>query len=320
MDVQQEVLDAEKRIRPHIRETYVESCAFLQEGDNTEVTLKLENLQHTGSFKVRGALNKILSLTEGERARGVVTASTGNHGAAVAYALGQLGSSGVVFVPPSIPDGKRRRIEQLGAEVRVVGDDPVDAEGHARRHAVEHGLPYVSPYNDPKVLGGQGTVGVELHRQLEQFDAVFVALGGGGLISGIAGYLKAVRPGVEIIACSPENSRVMMESVKAGRILELPSLPTLSEGTAGGVEAGTITLETCRELVDDYVSVTEEEIAAELVRFIRSRSMLIEGAAAVALASYRKLQDRFRGRHAVIVLCGGNIDPETLLRVFQERA
>ena len=129
-----------------------------------------------------------------------------------------------------------------------------------------------------------------------------------------------MQPGVEIVACSPENSRVMMESVKAGRILELPSLPTLSEGTAGGVEAGAITLETCRELVDDYVSVTEEEIAAELVCFVRSRSMLIEGAAAVALASYRKLQDRFRGRHAVVVLCGGNIGPETLRRVFQERA
>jgi len=161
---------------------------------------------------------------------------------------------------------------------------------------------------------------VELARQIEQFDAVFVALGGGGLISGVAGYLKAVRPGVEIIACSPENSRVMMESVKAGRILELPSRPTLSEGTAGGVEAGSITFETCRDLVDEYVSVSEAEIAAELVRFVRSRSMLIEGAAAVALASYRKLQDRFRGRHAVVVLCGGNIDPQTLLRANQEAA
>jgi threonine dehydratase len=318
MDVEQEVLAAEQRIRPHIRETYVEPCAYLQTGDDTRVSLKLENLQHTGSFKVRGALNKILSLADHERARGVVTASTGNHGAAVAYALGRLGSAGVVFVPPSIPDGKRRRIEQLGAEVRVVGHDPVDAERHARRYAAERGLTYVSPYNDPKVLGGQGTLGVELHRQIERFDAVFVALGGGGLISGVAGYLKAVRPDVEIIACSPENSPVMMESVKAGRILEMPSRPTLSEGTAGGVEAGSITFETCRDLVDDYVSVSEAQIAAELLRFVRSRSMLIEGAAAVALASYRKLQDRFRGRHAVIVLCGGNIDPETLLRVQQE--
>lgn len=320
MDVHAEVLAAERRIRPHLRETYVEPCAYLQADADTRVSLKLENLQHTGSFKVRGALNKLLSLSDAERARGVVTASTGNHGAAVAWALTRLGAKGVVFVPPGIPDGKRRRIEQLGAELRVVGDDPVETEGHARRHAALHGLPYISPYNDPQVLGGQGTLGVELDRQLERFDAVLVALGGGGLISGIAGYLKAARPGVEIVACSPENSRVMMESVRAGRILELPSLPTLSEATAGGVEAGSITFETCRELVDDYVSVGEAEIAAELARFVRWRSMLIEGAAATALAGYRKLRDRFRGRHAVIVLCGGNIDPDRLLPVLRESA
>ena len=181
-------------------------------------------------------------------------------------------------------------------------------------------MTYVSPYNDPQVIGGQGTIGVELARQLDRIDAIYVALGGGGLVSGIAGYLKSVQPGVQVIGCSPQHSQVMVQSIAAGRILDLPSLPTLSDGTAGGIEAGSITFELCRDLVDDYVTVTEDEIAASLRFFLATHHMLIEGAAAVAVAAYLKTRERWAGTQSnvVLVICGANISLETLQNILQE--
>jgi len=312
VDVRQEVLLAEERIRPHIRETFVEHSPHLSELGEANVYCKLENLQYTGSFKVRGALNKVLSLSEQQSAGGIIAASTGNHGAAVAFALKKLGAPGVIFVPETAVESKVEVIHALGAEVRTVGGDPIEGEIYARRYAAENDLTYVSPYNDPQVIGGQGTIGVELERQLDNIDAVFVSLGGGGLISGIAGYLKSIRSGTKFIGCSPENSRVMIESVKAGKIVEMPSLPTLSDGTAGGVESGAITFEMCRQLVDDYATVTEGEIEDALRMFVRTHRMLIEGAAAVAVASFLKMRQRFTGKNVVIVICGANINVDVL--------
>ena len=173
-------------------------------------------------------------------------------------------------------------------------------------------MTYISPYNDLQVAAGQGTIGIELARQLDTFDAVFVSLGGGGLISGIAGYLKSINPNVHIIGCSPENSQVMIQSVKAGKILDLPSLPTLSDGTAGGLEPGAITFELCQALVDDYITVTEDEIKESLRLFMQTHHMMIEGAAAVAIASYLKMFERFKGKNVVIIICGANISLEIL--------
>ena len=311
-EVAAEVERAESRIRPYTRETYLQRSAYLSALGGADVRCKLENLQHTGSFKARGAMNKVLVLTADERRRGVITASTGNHGAAVARSAGQVGTACTVVVPEHADPSKVAAVERLGAAVRLHGDDCVESERFARRWAAEHGVTYVSPYNDPLVVGGQGTVGLELHRQLDHIDAVFVAVGSGGLISGTAGYLKSRRPGVRFIGCSPANSAVMMESVKAGRILDLPSLPTLSDGTAGGVEEDSITFDLARALVDEWVTVTEGEIAGSLRRFVDAEHLLIEGAAAVAVASYEKLAERFRDRTVVIVICGGNISAETL--------
>ena len=316
MDVKREVLHAEERIRSHTRQTILEYSPALSELGRANVYCKLENLQHTGAFKARGAMNKLLSLTAEERARGVVTASTGNHGMAVARSLGILSASGIVFVPEEASSSKVQAIERLGAEVRFFGQDCADTEAHAREHAAQNHMTFVSPYNDPQVIGGQGTIAVELARQLNPIDAVFASLGGGGLVSGIAGYLKSVHPNVQIIGCSPENSQVMIQSVKAGRILDLPSLPTLSDGTAGGIEAGSLTFELCRMLVDEYVTVTEDEIKASLRLFMEAHHMLIEGAAAVAIAAYLKRREGFVGENVVIVICGANIGLETLKEVL----
>ena len=315
-DVLREVLRAELRIRPYIRETPLDRSEYLSELGGANVFCKLENLQYTGSFKARGAMNKLLALSPEERERGVITASTGNHGAAVARSAGVLGVSAIVFVPEGTDRSKVDAIRRLGGEVRFHGNDCVESEVFARRYAAEHGMTYVPPYNDMQVVGGQGTIGVEIARQLDEVDVVFAALGGGGMISGIAGYLKAVRPGVRIIGCSPENSQVMIQSVKAGRILDIPSLPTLSDGTAGGVEEGSITFDLCRELVDDYVTVTEEEIRDALRAFMDAHHMLIEGAAAVAVASFLKTKDQFRGKNVVVVICGANISAGRLKEVL----
>lgn len=312
MNITKEVITAEKRIRPHIRETILDYSPFYSKLAGANVYFKLENLQHTGSFKVRGAMNKVLSLTQAERDRGVVTASTGNHGAATAFSLGKFDATGIVFVPKNASPGKVQAIERLGAEVRYYGDDGAVTEAHARQYARDNRLTYISPYNDPQVIGGQGTIAVELTKQLDQIDTVFVALGGGGLISGIAGYLKSIHPNVKIIGCSPANSQIMFESVKAGKILDLPSLPTLSDGTAGGVEPDSITFDLCRDLVDDYETVTETEIKESLRQYLQIHHILIEGSAAVAIAACVNQSDQLAGKNVVVILCGANISLETL--------
>jgi len=316
MDIAAEVVSAEKVIRPYIRKTYLEYSPFYSTKTGAEVYFKLENLQHTGSFKLRGAMNKLLSMTAEEKGRGVVTASTGNHGAAFAYGLSIIKGSGVVFVPENASPTKVEAIERLGAEVRHIGSDSGETEAQARHFAEKNKMTHLPPYNDLKVIGGQGTIGFELANQLDQVDAVYVALGGGGMISGIAGYLKSTNPEVKIIGCSPENSQVMIQSVKAGRILDLPSLPTLSDGTAGGVEPGSITLDFCREFVDDYITVSESEIKDSLREFMQSQRMLIEGSAAVAVAACKKQGNRFAGKNVVVVICGGNISLETLKEIL----
>jgi threonine dehydratase len=312
MNLYTEITQAAERIGPYIRETPLIRSLWLGDDRSSGVFLKLENLQHTGSFKVRGALNKLLTLTPEQRGHGIVTASSGNHGAAVAYGLRLLGMRGLIVVPEHASPAKVDLIRRLGAEVRHYGDDALLAEEYARDYAAQQGLVYISPYNDPQVVAGQGTIGAELARQLDQIDAVFVAVGGGGLIAGIAGYLKAVHPGITVVGCLPERSPVMAESVRAGRIVEMETAPTLADATAGGIEAGAITFDLCRELVDEYELVDEREIAAAIRTTIEAEHMLIEGAAGVAVAAYQKRQVGFRGKNVAIVLCGANISLQTL--------
>lgn len=307
MILPEEIVRAEARLRPHLKETPLEHSLYLSRLTGCQVYVKLENVQHTGSFKARGALNKMLMLTPEQRARGVLAASTGNHGAAVAFGADKLGINSLIFVPENASPAKVEAIRRLGAEIRVHGNDSVITEMFAREHAEKNGMTYISPYNDEHVIAGQGTIGVELARQLDPIDAVFVALGGGGMIAGIASYLKALGKEIKIIGCSPQNSCVMIESVKAGRVLEIASLPTLSDGTAGGVETDAITLPLCRELVDDYVTVSEDEIREALLSFIETHHLLIEGSAAVAIAAFLKQSEKFHGKNVVIVICGGNI-------------
>jgi threonine dehydratase len=299
---------AERRIRPYVIETPLERSEWLSELSGAEVHLKLENLQDTGTFKLRGATHKLLSLTPEQVARGVVTASSGgNHALAVAATGGKLGIATEVFVPSAIDPVRREKIEAFGARVRLVDGDPLLAEQAARRESERSGREYASPYNDPAVIAGQGTIAVELLRQLPNLDAVFVAVGGGGLIGGIGAHLKVVSPRTEVVACWPRNSRALYECIRAGRIVEVEERPTLSVSTAGGVETNAVTLPLCSEVIDRSVLVSEEEILDSLRRLYREDQLLVEGAAGVPVAAFRQIAGDYAGKTVAMIICGGNV-------------
>ena len=308
--------EAAARIQGYIRETPLEPSAWLSQLAGAEVYLKLENLQTTGSFKLRGAANRLLTLSSEEARAGIVTASTGNHGSAVAYLLRELGWPGTVYVPHTISAAKLGALERLEATLELHGEDGVEAENRARQVAEQSGRFYMSPYNDRQIVAGQGTVGLEIERQLGAVDAVVVPVGGGGLIAGIAGALKSASPEVEILGCQPTNSAVMHHSIQAGRLLELASEPTLADGAAGGIERDAITFPICQEKVDRFILVSEEEIRQAICHILEKHYLLIEGAAALSVAAFLKQIDHFRGKRVVLVLSGAKISLETLRSIL----
>jgi len=308
LDIHTLALTAATRIRPHVRRTPLEPSADLGRESGGPVFLKLENFQHTGSFKVRGAINRLMTLDPEQRKVGIVTASSGNHGLAVAYGMDRLGIKGVIYLPEGASALKVQLLENLGAEIRFHGSTCEATESYARRQAEKTGQVYISPYNDPFVMGGQGTVGLEIMDRLPQADCIMLSVGGGGLIAGVAGAVKAVRKATRIVGCLPDRSPVMAASVRAGRIVDIESRDTLSDGTAGGIEADTITFDPCRSLVDDWVQVTEEEIRSAMIRVFDNHRLVIEGAAGVTVAGFLKLAPQLTGKTVVLVLCGGNID------------
>src|SRR6266702_1384644 len=236
-DLLTEILRAELRIRPYTYTTPLLASKSLITR-RTNVFLKLENEQHTGSFKARGSMSKVLSLSKKEREQGLVAASTGNHGLGVARAAAETGAKCTIFVPDNAAPSKVKAIKQYGAEIQYTKAGLSEAISHnqARQYAKKRGMAWIAPYNDLQVIAGQGTIGIELVGQLSDIDAVFVTVGGGGLISGIATYLRAVSPKTKIIGCLPENSAEMYHSVQAGRFATEESKETLSDGSAGGFE------------------------------------------------------------------------------------
>ena len=308
IDIKEEVLAAEKRIRPYIRETLLDDSFYLSKIAGCHTVLKLENFQHTGSFKLRGAMNKLLSLSPAERGAGVVAASTGNHGLAVAYGLSRLNIMGSIFLPKNVSPKKLELLRDYEVDIQFYGNDGEETERHARSEARRQGKTYISPYNDPRILGGQGTVAVELMRQMASLDCIMVSVGGGGLISGIAGYLKEMKINVEIIGCLPQNSPVMYDSIMTGGIVNSPVSETLSDGTAGGIEADAITFKPCKRYVDDWILVSEDDIRRGIKLIFEQHGYMIEGAAGVVVASFLRIKERLKGKNVVLVICGGNID------------
>ncbi len=308
-----EIRAAADRIAPHVVRTPLRHAPSL----GGRARFKCENLQRTGSFKIRGALNKMLLLSGAQRDAGVVTSSTGNHGLAVAEALRIAGGRGTIVVSASASAYKVDRLRTAGLEVITDRGDPMQAELNARALAERTGRVYVSPYNDLDVVAGQGTAGVEIAEQWPEVEAVYVAVGGGGLVAGVATWLESVAPSVRIVGCWPENAAGMHASMLAKHIVEVQESPTLSDGTAGNLEPGAVTLPLCIDLIDEHVLVSEQEIARAMMDVRRDDGETIEGSAGVAVAGYRKLTAG-RGDYAplasVVILCGGNVGADTLAR------
>ena len=316
IDFRSNIEQVYKRSNPHIRHTPLEHSPYLSNLASANVFLKLDNIQKTGSFKFRGAISKMTSMSDQEKSNGVVTASTGNHGAACSLAMSTLQIKGKIVVPENVHKNKVENILNLGGEIEYYGDDCIDAEERAQEISKTTGAPYISPYNDEVIVCGQGTMGLEIWEDLKGIDAVFVSVGGGGLISGVGGYLKSMNESIQIYGVSPKNSCVMYESLKAGKQLDLPSEPTLSDGTAGGVEFGSMTFEMCKEIIDDFSIVSEEEIAKGIQIGVEKHHQLIEGAAGTAIAGFMKQKDKFKDKTVVLVMCGGNISGAVLKSIF----
>jgi threonine dehydratase len=301
-----QVAQAAERLGQAVVRTPTVASPWWSKATGGEVRFKLENVQSTGSFKLRGATNALAVLPREIATRGVVAASSGNHGLGVAAAARSQGVPALVLVPTTTPLAKQNAIREFGAEVQAFGDDCVLTEQEARRLASSTGRHYLSPYNDLDVIAGQGTVGKELLEQWPEVEVIYVALGGGGLITGMAAYARSVRPDVEFVACSPLASPAMAECVRRGAIVDVPCYDTLSDSTAGGVEPGAITFPLCQQLVDRYLDVNEPEIEQALIGCLEHQHLLVEGAAAVAMAAC--LADpALRGRRAAVIVCGGNL-------------
>lgn len=307
------IKEAEIAIRPYVRETPLEYSYPLSVQSGCEVYLKLENIQVTGSFKARGSMNKILSLKN--ESRKIITASTGNHGLGVANALKATHKDGTIFLPTKASVAKVEAIKQRGVPVEFHGESGEVTEVYARKFALETNQVYISPYNDEDVIAGQGTIGVELLRQLPELDAVFVSIGGGGLIAGIATYLKSVNPKIKIIGCLPANAPVMYECVKAGKVIDVPEQPTLSDGTAGGIDHDSITFEICRDLIDEYILTSEEEILESMRLVLKQHHLVIEGSAGVSVAAILQQKEKFKGQKIAAIICGGNVSEAVLKKV-----
>jgi threonine dehydratase len=317
LDVPKLVREAYERCKQYLSPTPLEYSMFLSEQIDGEVWLKLDLMQRTTSFKFRGALNKILSLTEEELEKGLVSASTGNYALAVAEAARIRGHRATIYVAGDLEPSRLALLQAHGLDLVVFGDVPWDAEEEARRVATDEGKIYVSPYNDPLVVGGQGTCGYEISQQLPDLDAAFFACGGGGLVSGSGGWLKSRNPDAEVFGVSPENSPVMYESLRANRIVERESYPTLADTCAGGLDQDTITLGLCQRYVDDTMLLSEKEIEDSIRLLFEQHRLVVEGSAALSVGGLLKSRDRVLGKKVVAVICGRNINLNVFKRIIQ---
>nr|XP_039256713.1 L-threonine dehydratase catabolic TdcB-like [Styela clava] len=319
-DLCNEVEKAHHRIKSYIRRTPLEYSAYLSERTCAKVYLKLESEQITGAFKARGAFNKVLKFSEYDskqtEGKKFFTASSGNHGMAMTMALQASGKKGTIYVPNNVAKSKFENLVLHKADVRKFGDDCMVTEREAMRAAKEEGGIYVSPYNDPDIIAGQGTIGLEILQDLKDVDAVFVTVGGGGMISGISSYLKQIKPSIKIIGCSPVNSNVMEQSAEAGRQIEIVNLDTLSDGSAGNIDIPSITFPICQRNVDRWVNVTEDEIADAMYLMLDVHHKVIEGAAGVALASFLKVKADFQGQNVAVVICGSGVGIATIKKII----
>jgi threonine dehydratase len=307
---------ARERLRGVIRETPCARSQTLSELTATRCLVKLENLQITGSFKERGAANLLLGLEPGERQGGVIAASAGNHGLAVAFHAARLGVPAVIVMPEWAPLIKTASARRYGAEVILSGTSFEEAHAHAREIAKTRGLVFVHPFDDERVIAGQGTLGLELLDQAPEMDAVLLPIGGGGLAAGVALAVKSRRASLRVIGVQAEAFPAMLRAVEAGRRVTVAPAPTIADGIAVG-EVGERTMALVKAHVDEIVTVSEEELANAILRLLEIEKTVVEGAGAAPLAALLNRPLGLAGATVVLVLSGGNIDVTMISRIIE---
>lgn len=307
----QDVLVARRRIAPYVLRTPLRRSEWLSRELGGDVWLKLESIQPTHSFKIRGAFNAALSLAPQTSGRTFVTASAGNHGRALAYAGARLGFAPVVFAPATAPRSKLDAIAAAGADLRLAVDYDT-AERGAKAYAAEGGHIWLSPFSHPAVIAGAGTIGLELADDLPELDLVVVPVGGGGLVSGIGLAIKALAPQAEVTGVEVEASHPFTASLAAGRIVPVTVGPSLADGLVGNLDPDTVTFDLARQVVDRFVLVSEADLVAALRGLVGREHLVAEGAGAVAVAALLTRRIETRGRRAVAIVSGANIDREVL--------
>ena len=312
-----EIYQAKKRISPHVTYTPLVRAQALSDLCEAEIRCKLETMQPTGAFKLRGATNAILRLNEAQRKRGVVAVSTGNHGRGVAYAAREQGVRAVICLTSLVPENKVEAIKSLGADVRIVGNSQDEAELEANRLTEEERLIPISPFDHPDVIAGQGTIGLELLEDFPELNCVVVPLSGGGLIAGIALVLKAASPKIRVVGVTMENGPAMVLSLEAGKPVEVEEEESLADSLGGGIGLeNRYTLSLVQELVDETLLVSEDEIGQAIQYVFQTQRMVLEGGAAVGTAALLAKKLEVQGQNVALIYSGNNIAEKTLRKVI----
>lgn len=315
-----DIYAARLRIAAMARRTPLIVSPSLSDYVGASVHLKLESLQETGSFKIRGAANKLLSLTAEEKKRGVISFSTGNHARAVAYVAKRLDVNALICVSKRVPSYRVDAVKKLGAEVVVYGESQDEAMEQAFRMQERRGLSMINAFDDPFIIAGQGTIGLELLEDLPQVDTVVVPLSGGGLISGIALALKSADSGIRVIGVSMQRASVMYHSLRAGVPIEMEEEDTIADALAGGIGLDNqYTFSMAQQYVDDTVLVSEDEIAEAMAFALDKHHLVVEGAGAVGMAALLYGRVKAAGRNVVLVVSGSNVDLPMLLEIARNR-
>lgn len=296
---------AKERVDEVITSTHLFYSDYFSELTNNNVYIKPENLQKTGSFKIRGAYNKLSKLTEEEKQRGIITASAGNHAQGVAYSANKLGIDATICMPEQTPMIKVDGTLRYGAKVDLFGENFDACKDHALELAESEGLTFIPPFDDLDVIEGQGTIGLEIMKDLNYVDYVIVPVGGGGLIAGVAKCIKQLSPLVKVIGVEPTSAASMQESVKRSKVIKLDGVDTIADGTAVA-EVGNYTYEICKDYVDDWITVTDEEVLMAFINLMERHKLVAEPSGALSLAALKKVN--FYNKNVVSVISGGNID------------
>ena len=311
----EKIKDAHKKILPFVNYTPLVHSEYLSNYSN--VKLKLENFQITGSFKLRGALNKLLSLSKSEKEKGVIAVSTGNHGKGVAYASKVLGIKSTIYMSSMVPQYRRKAIENLGAKVEIVGQNSDEADLFAKNLAKEKNISLIHPFDDEDIIIGQGTVGLEMLEQFPDADTIIIPTSGGGLVSGIAKAIKLQKPKIKIISVSMERGPSMYDSLKKGVPVDVEELETLADCLGGSIGLDNkFTFNIVKEYVDDFVLVSEEKIAEGIKINFLEHKIVSEGAAATSIMVVKEKLSSHIGKNIICLICGGNIDAQLFNKVL----